>query len=257
MTVMKPNSGLEDFVERNRADFDAFEPRPDLWDALEARLDLPATADEAHPGDATPTPVVPLNPFSIAPDTAAPVAAETPAAGFGWQRYAAAAAVALLLVAGGYGLRRADDQQGLLATAAAPGTALTVDQPAGPLFGAPEAMPVSGHAAARRLEKALKRMETYYAAQISEKRHELDLLDAAAAPGTIPQAADWKQELAAQDSIYQQLRVELYQNPDPNAALDAMNQNLQIRLDILNQQLRTREQIRQYHDDAYNLAASK
>jgi hypothetical protein len=28
MTVMKPNSGLEAFVERNRADFDAFEPRP-------------------------------------------------------------------------------------------------------------------------------------------------------------------------------------------------------------------------------------
>lgn len=256
MTVMKPNSGLEDFVERNRADIDAFEPRLDLWDAIEARLDLPA---DQEPGDATPTPVVPLNPFSIAPNatSGAPVA-EKPAARFGWPRYATAAAVALLLVAGGYGLRRADDQSTDLASADLPTTALTVaDQPAGPVFGGPEAMPVSSNSAARRLEKAVKRMETYYGAQISEKKHELDLLDAAAAPGTMPKAADWKQELVAQDSVYRQLRTELFQNPDPNAVLDAMNQNLQIRLDILNQQLRTREQIRQYHDDAYNLAAGK
>ena len=243
-------------VRADRADFDAVEPRPDLWDALEARLDLPA---DEQAGDATPTPVVPLNPFSIVPDaTPAPPAAEPRVVRFGWPRYAAAAAAALLLVAGGYGLRQADDQAADLAAADLPTTALTVsDQPAGTFFGEPAAMTVASNSAARRLEKAVKRMETYYAAQINEKRHELDLLDAAAAPGTMPKAADWKQELVAQDSVYRQLRTELFQNPDPNAVLDAMNQNLQIRLDLLNQQLRTREQIRQYHDDAYNLAAGK
>ncbi|MCC3157674.1 hypothetical protein LJ737_10515 [Hymenobacter sp. 15J16-1T3B] len=253
---MKPNSGLEDFVERNRADFDAFEPRLDLWDAIKARLDLPADADEAP--DATPTPVVPLNP-AAAPAFTQPAAAASATAGFGWQRYAAAAAVALMLVAGGYGLRRTGETTATLAsTDTAAATSLGV-QPAAvrDVIGEPEAMPVSSDAAAKRLQKAVRRMEAYYAAQISEKQHELNLLDAAAAPGTMPKAADWKQEMVAQDSIYKQLRTELFQNPDPEAVLDAMNQNLQIRLDILNQQLRTREQIRQYHDDAYSLASDK
>ncbi|TLM90532.1 hypothetical protein [Hymenobacter jeollabukensis] len=251
---MKPNSGLEAFVERNRADFDAFEPRPDLWDALEARLDQPADADEAS--GATPTPVVPLHPFPAAPAPTQPQVT-APAASFGWQRYAAAAAVALLLVAGGYGLRRADETPGAVAaTDTAAMTTLGGPSTSVSVMDEPEALAVSSNAAARRLEKAVKRMETYYAAQISEKKHELDLLDAAA-PGTMPKDADWQQEMAAQDSTYRQLRADLFQNPDPNAVLDAMNQNLQIRLDILNQQLRTREQIRQYHDDAYTLAADK
>lgn len=252
MTVMKPNSGLEDFVERNRADFDAFEPRPDLWDAIEARLDAPADED----ADATPTPVVPLNPGPAAPAFTAPAAVK-PAPGFGWQRYAAAAAVALLLVAGGYGLRRADETT--VAAQDAP-TALQTTlaaQPAavGQVLGSTEAMTVSAGAPARRLAAAVRRMEAYYAAQISEKQHELNQLDASAAPGTMPQAADWKQEMMVQDSTYRQLRAELNQSPDPEAILEAMNQNLQIRLDILNQQLRTREQIRQYHDEAYSQAA--
>ncbi|RTQ49315.1 hypothetical protein EJV47_14335 [Hymenobacter gummosus] len=249
---MKPNSGLEAFVERNRADFDAFEPRLDLWDAIEARLDAPADQD-----DETPTHVLPLNP--PAPATPEPKAAP----GFGWQRYAAAAAVALTLVAGGYGLRRAD-QAGTAGTLASADTSTELvneldPQPAAvaEALGSPEAMTVGTNSPARRLNAAVRRMEAYYAAQILEKQNELKQADATAAPGTVPQAADWKVELVALDSSYQQLRTELYQNPDPNAVLDAMNQNLQTRLSILNQQLRTREQIRQYHDDAYSLAADK
>ncbi|OON68018.1 hypothetical protein [Hymenobacter sp. CRA2] len=251
---MKPNSGLEAFVERHRADFDAFEPRPDLWDAIEARLDAPADEDE------TPTHVLPLNPVvapastTIVPEGSAPATSI-----FGWQRYAAAAAVALLLVAGGYGLRRADQTAASAPVAATELSTALQQQPAAvaDMLGSPDAMPVSSNAAARRLAGAVRRMEAYYASQIVEKQHELKQVDAAAVPGTMPKAADWKQELVALDSTYRQLRTELYQNPDPDAVLDAMNRNLQIRLDILNQQLRTREQIRQYHDDAYTLAEDK
>jgi hypothetical protein len=248
---MKPNSGLEAFVEQHHAELDAFEPRPDLWDAIEARLDAPAEQD-----DETPTHVLPLNPTATTPSQ--PQTPVTSAPGFGWSRYAAAAAVALMLVAGGYGLRRAD-QTTAAATEPAQGLATLAQQPAAvtEVLGSPDAMPVSSSSPARRLASAVRRMEAYYAAQIGEKQHELNQMDAAAAPGTMPKAADWKVELVTLDSTYQQLRAELYQNPDPEAVLDAMNQNLQNRLDILNQQLRTREQIRQYHDDAYTLAADK
>ncbi|GAB2969761.1 hypothetical protein GCM10027048_45850 [Hymenobacter coalescens] len=255
---MKPNSGLEAFVERNRSDFDAFEPRPDLWDAIEARLDAPADAD-----DETPTHVLPLNPPAPAVTTTQLPLAGASAPGFGWQRYAAAAAVAVMLMAGGYGLRRADEASSattaFTATEAEEGLATLQQQPAAvtEVLGSPDAMPVDLKAPARRLASAVRRMEAYYAAQIVEKEHELGQLDAAATPGTMPKAADWKQELVSLDSTYRQLRTELYQNPDPEAVLEAMNRNLQIRLDILNQQLRTREQIRQYHDDAYTLASDK
>lgn len=243
MTVIKSNSGLEGFVERHRAELDAFEPRLDLWDAIEARLDAPTEA-AAAPDEPTPAPVLPLQP------------APTATPGTGWQRYAAAAAVALLLLAGGYGLRRTDAP-----TDVAAGHALLAEQPQAVQQAlrtdTPDAMTVGSNSPARRLAASVRRMEAYYAAQLSEKQHELSLLDAGAAPGTVPQAADWKVEIAALDSAYRQLRADLYQSPDPNAMLDAMNENLQFRLDILNQQLRTREQIRQYHDDAYNQTAAQ
>ncbi|WP_149867293.1 anti-sigma factor [Solirubrum puertoriconensis] len=244
---MKPNSGLEGFVERHRADFDNFEPRADLWDAIEARLDEPADEDE------TPTHVLPLNP------TVSPTHLDTPAAttpSFAWQRYVAAAAVAITLLAGGYGLRRADELSSSSATLASAADVLPAmeQQPSAvaEVVGAPEPMAVSaGQPAEQRLASSVRRMEAYYASQILEKQHELRQLDESAAPGTMPQAADWIHELTALDSTYRQLRTELYRNPDPDAVLEAMNRNLQIRLDILNQQLRTREQIRQYHDESY------
>ncbi|UYZ58956.1 anti-sigma factor [Hymenobacter latericus] len=245
---MKPNSGLEGFVERHRADLDSFEPRADLWDAIEARLDEPADEDE------TPTHVLPLNP-TVAPThhTDTP-AATTPS--FAWQRYVAAAAVAIMLLAGGYGLRRADELNSLAGAVASADYELPAmeQQPnaVAEVVGAPEPMAVSaGQPAEQRLASSVRRMEAYYASQILEKQHELRQLDESATPGTMPQAADWKHELTALDSTYRQLRTELYRNPDPDAVLEAMNRNLQIRLDILNQQLRTREQIRQYHDESY------
>ncbi|GAA4376959.1 hypothetical protein GCM10023186_11330 [Hymenobacter koreensis] len=245
MTAMKPNSGLEAFVERHSADLDAFEPRPDLWDAIEARLDEPADADE------TPTYVLPLasSPVFTTPAATVQSAASTAT---GWYRYAAAAAVALLVLAGGYGLNRAD-QASTPSTMEVAVQPVMQDQPTAvtDALGSPEPLTVSESSPARRLATAVRSMEAYYATQILEKQHELRQLDASAKPGMTPKAADWQHELTALDSTYRQLRTELYRNPDPDVVLEAMGRNLQIRLDILNQQLRTREQIQQYHDDAY------
>ncbi|WP_400193521.1 hypothetical protein [Hymenobacter sp. B81] len=236
---MKPNSGLEAFVERHSADLDAFEPRPDLWDAIEARLDEPAADDE------TPTHVLPLNPAA----PALPAGTSPAKRIINWYQYSAAAAVALLLLAGGYGLQRADQP----ATSAVAATTLTSAQPEAvtQVIGSPEPMAVAASSPAQRLASSVRSMEAYYATQILEKQHELRQLDAEAKPGATPAANDWQQELVALDSTYRQLRTELYRNPDPEVVLEAMSRNLQIRLDILNQQLRTREQIQQYHDDAY------
>jgi hypothetical protein len=87
-------------------------------------------------------------------------------------------------------------------------------------------------------------MEDYFAAQIQERAGELRQMEEETS--NTP-AADWQRELAALDSTYAQLKTELYRNPEPDLVLDAMNRNLQIRVDILNQQLRTRERIREFH----------
>jgi hypothetical protein len=106
----------------------------------------------------------------------------------------------------------------------------------------------------QRLDGAVKRMESYYAAQIAERQQELTALDAEtpAAP-----RADWQHELTSLDSTYRQLKVELYRNPEPDVVLEAMNRNLEIRLDLLTQQLRTRERILDYHNQPYMVADSR
>jgi hypothetical protein len=194
--------------------------------------------------------------FSDEPATSTPAAPAAPQKeSFGWQRYAAAAVVALTLLAGGYGLRRADQQPAELVAAVQP-SLQAQPEAVTEVIGSPEPMAVSTNSPAERLKLEVRRMEAYYASQIQEKQHELNQLEAAAAPGTTATAGDWKHELVGLDSTYRQLRAELQRNPDPDAVLEAMNRNLQIRLDILNQQLRTREQIQQYHDENY-LSASK
>lgn len=97
-------------------------------------------------------------------------------------------------------------------------------------------------------------MESYFAVQIEERQAELQKLEA-----TMPMAgaADWQRELAGLDSTYRQLKQELYRNPEPTVVLDAMNRNLQIRLDILNQQTRTREQMQEYHSQATPAASNQ
>lgn len=85
-----------------------------------------------------------------------------------------------------------------------------------------------------QLVRAVRGMETYYTNQLSRRQSELRELSG---PGTAGMAADWQRELVSLDSSYRQLKQELLHHPQPDAVLTAMNRNLQIRLDILDQQL--------------------
>ena len=237
------NHSLEAFVERHRADLDAFEPRPDLWAALEHQLEAPAaTAEPAAPLRAVPLPATDFAPAALG------------------RRHALAAAVAAVLVLGaGYfwttDQRGAARPQGPAATAP---LARTAPVPTSPVnndlalyLGQLPLATLAADAPGQQLSGAVQRMETYYATQIGERQTELRRLEreTAATPD-----AEWRQELRGLDSTYRQLRVELYRNPEPDVVLDAMNRNLQIRLDILNQQLRVRERMQEYGADSYILA---
>lgn len=244
-------TGLENFVERHRADFDAFEPRPDLWDDIEQQLAAPvagpAMPDDEQEMQTTPLRVVRLHPAAEAP--AAPVTAPASTERFKWlPRPGIAAALALLLTAGAGAIWSSEHRTagGWVASKSAP---LTQAPPAAesPMFTF-EAAPVAAGTAgspAQRLSQEVRRMESYFAVQIEERQAELQKLEASTA--TALPATDWQRELAGLDSTYQQLKQELYRNPEPAVVLEAMNRNLQIRLDILNQQTRTREQMQEYH----------
>ncbi|UOQ65614.1 hypothetical protein [Hymenobacter volaticus] len=247
-------TGLENFIERHRAEFDAFEPRPDLWDDIEQQLAAPTASaatpvsEEAAASEALR--IVKLYPD--APEVAPAKPTKTGSSHINWlPRPGVAAAVALLLMAGAGAVWNKQQQTTGWANTgtsplvlAAPITEMD-DASAGLYFGA---SPVANSTEApQHLNTAVRRMETYYAAEISERQNELRQLEAATAVASAPSTADWQRELASLDSTYRQLKVELYRNPEPDVVLEAMNRNLQIRLDILNQETRTREQVQEYH----------
>ena len=230
---MKPDNknSLENFVERHRADFDPHEPRPDLWAALERQLAPAAPAMRRADAAADPA----------APNAAAPAA---PAARIGWvQRYGAAAALALLVFAAGASEAwRARHAAPALVAAAAPTSATgrpaeAADTDAALYQGS---NPLALTAAARttgadsQLVRAVRGMEVYYTNQLARRQRELRQLGGPALAGM---TVDWQRELVSLDSSYRQLKLELPRNPRPDDVLAAMNRNLQIRLDILDQQL--------------------
>ncbi|QNH62944.1 hypothetical protein [Hymenobacter sediminicola] len=240
-------TGLENFVERHLADFDAFEPRPDLWDDIEQKLAAPTAgaATEQEEEHAAPLRVVKLYP------TADTSAATAPSARWaGWlPRPKMAAALAVLMLAGAGAIWSNEHRPATWTSSTAPlvlAAPTVEDATEANSFGF-DAAPVAATAESpvARLSQEVRRMEGYYAVQINERQAELQQLEAKTASAGAP--ADWQRELAALDSTYSQLKTELYRNPEPAVVLDAMNRNLQIRLDILNQQTRTREQIQEYY----------
>ncbi len=240
----KKPTGLEEFVDRHRADFDAFEPRPDLWDSIEEELDAPAGTVEQ--------PTLRLIPAPEEPASIVPMAWHR-----GSGRYGLAAVLVLLVLAGvGYSSRFGTSAASIPWKKATLGQWAMKDQLSQPASEqqalhlytgrSPVAMTTAAVDSPRQdIARVVQRMESYYASQIIERQSELVQLEKqtnTAAP------AEWHRELASLDSTYHELKVELTRNPDPNMVLDAMNRNLQIRLDILNQQLRMREQMNDYHD---------
>jgi hypothetical protein len=250
-------TGLENFIERHRADFDVFEPRPDLWDDIEQNLAAPTAGAVAPAADEAPA-VAPLRVVKLYPDEvpeAAPAAFVAPApATFRskWLPNSGMAAAVALLIAAGIGAVWSNNHQDTVWARTTGTTPLVLapeseseDLNSGLYFGA---SPVANapESSAQHLTTALERMEAYYATQIAERKGALRELEAQTTAASAP-SADWRQELAGLDSTYRQLKVELYRNPEPDVVLEAMNRNLQIRLDILNQQTRSREQVQEYH----------
>ena len=224
---------LAAFVERHRADFDVHEPRPDLWAAIETKL---------HPeAPALCIAVVNNLPEATAqPAVAAPVAAPAVATPW-WQRYGVAAGLVLLVGAAGFSeawktqhpdARAAANR--LVAEATATRAANAAPDEALYLGPAQAASLRPGTAGDSQLTAAVRGMETYYAAQLTQRRAALLRLDTART-GT---PADWQRELTSLDSSYRLLKKELFRHPQPEALLTAMNRNLQFRLDLLDQQLR-------------------
>jgi len=220
MNTNKPNS-LETFVERHRADFDMHEPRPDLWAALEQQLNEPTAA-----------PTLRLAVEPVAPPVVAPRAS--------WlQRYGVAASLALLVFAAGASEAWKSNHATAEVAAAAPvgaGSPAPATDAAPYRGGNPLAMAEAERStgADSQLVRAVRGMEAYYTNQLARRQHELSELQG---PGMASVTADWQLELVSLDSSYRQLKAELLNHPQPDAVLTAMNRNLQVRLDILDQQL--------------------
>ncbi|WP_133271691.1 hypothetical protein [Hymenobacter radiodurans] len=238
---------LETFVEQHRADFDAFEPRPDLWDSIEEELTTSTVAFDETEEE------VPLRVIKLAPE---PVVPSKKALWSG--RFGIAAAVALTVVAGGglFWKNSASPQPASAWTSISPSPYLTTapteeETNDSFYFGTNPVATAAANAPTQRLNTAVKQMEAYFASQIKERAGELRQLEEESSNAP---AADWQRELAVLDSTYAQLKTELYRNPEPDMVLDAMNRNLQIRVDILNQQLRTRERILEYHAEEPEVA---
>ena len=235
MDTNKNHNSLENFVERHRADFDTHEPRPDLWAALEQQLG--AAAPETTP------PVMRLADDATLAAATAPVAiAPAPAARAGWfQRYGIAAALALLVFAAGASETWKANQKtaalvAAVAVPASPGTA--AEEPDAALYQSSNPLAMTATArttgADSQLVRAVRGMEAYYPNPLARRQAELRQLNG---PGMAAMTADWQRELVSLDSSYRQLKLELPHHPQPDAVLTAMNRNLQIRLDILDQQL--------------------
>ena len=215
---------LEKYAERHRADFDLHEPRPELWAALEKQLHGEAAPERPVLSVAAPTPPVAARPAAALP---------TRRSGAAWQKYGIAAALAALVIAAGVGeswkAKQAPAVAGLagpaISGAASPDAALYSGETTTILAASQE-----NEAEDARLDTAVHGMERYYIAQLNDRKSQLAQLAPAA-------TAEWAHELVGLDSSYQQLKRVLPQHPQPEVVLTAMNRNLQIRLDILDQQL--------------------
>lgn len=250
MDTRKPDS-LENFVERHRADFDMHEPRPDLWAALEQQLTDPVAAPA--------TPVMRLADAASAPGPVAG-AAGAPARPNWLQRYGVAASLMLLVFAAGVSEAWKSNRATTEPTAAVAfeGSGRSATEPDAALYqsSAPMAMTAADRStgADSQLVRAVRGMEAYYTNQLARRQTELSEMTG---PGMAGMTADWQRELVSLDSSYRKLKVELLHHPQPDAVLTAMNRNLQIRLDILDQQLQVGAPTEENGPNSFVLADSR
>jgi hypothetical protein len=85
-------------------------------------------------------------------------------------------------------------------------------------------------------------VEAYYVSQIEKKKNALSDYDKKVLGLGEQQEID--QELARLDKNYLQLKKQLYTTPNTNEIVEAMVQNLQIRIEVLNRQLEVLQNIK-------------
>ena len=86
-------------------------------------------------------------------------------------------------------------------------------------------------------------VEAYYVSQIEAKRSALSDYDKKVLG--IGEQQEIDQELARLDKNYLQLKKQLYTTPNTNEIVEAMVQNLQIRIEVLNRQLEVLQKIKE------------
>jgi hypothetical protein len=86
----------------------------------------------------------------------------------------------------------------------------------------------------------LAEADVYYTREIQEKRKAFQALTSA----NPSLCKDFEKDIAQLDSMYTVLKKEIATTPDKDQVADAMIENLQIRIDILNQQLQILEKVK-------------
>ncbi len=194
---------LKSFVSEHRDDFDAYEPRQELWQ--EICKELPAARKEAKV-------------ISISFGEKLSLTAD-----FMFMRIAAA-----VLLLFGCGLTLFMMKQ---------------NTPAGNnnMLAAKETTATANIPTINNIAPELVEVEAYYTSQIKNKKEELTSYDLKALGLDEQQLID--RELAKLDSSYLLLKKQLYTNPNTDKVMDAMIQNLQIRINVLNRQLEVLQRI--------------
>ena len=99
--------------------------------------------------------------------------------------------------------------------------------------------------AADDFDSELHEVEAYYIGLIQEKRKEINnFLEKSSIEGS-----EFINDLDALDILYNELKNDLKKNSNNDKLINAMIQNLQLRVEILNKQLNILEQIKNYEED--------
>ena len=231
---------LEQFINDNRNEFDGEEPAKKIWDNIQQKLE---------PEVKTKTRVVRLN----------------------FMRWSAAASVVVLLGAGAWYFlsSRNEVKQGTITTvaenkptakqkAATPTNSLpkpdsvakSSQQQLAQTTIKPAATNKNGGDAGSDLFREKKQEMVYYAKIVDLKHDELKKIKK-------DEPLLYKQfsgDVYKLDSVYQSLKKELPKNPNREQLLEAMIQNLQLQMELLNRQLHIIKQINNSKKSAYEQA---
>jgi hypothetical protein len=210
-------NNLERFVRDNREDFDTNEPSPDLWAKIADKL----PADSGIDASLQPTTTA-YQPQSTAAQPQNAVVKPLNGhrlrgnAGSAWQGWAVAASVAILLLTGGFWWL--NHRYGV------------TEQP--------DVVAVSPEYAQAFVQ---------YARQIDTKQAELRQMTKSN-PALYSQFAA---DLDRLESSYKNLRAELPENPNQEVLIQAMIQNLTLQINLLNEQLRVIQRMKQQTNENY------